>query len=141
MIGKHIRTYAIGIGRGYKTFLQSAIAAAGGLAVVVGLSAIIVTPLWLLATKHTTAYTALALGGIAGAWLYFTVYRICTQEERRKRFLRRILKTAIFAGGVALFYVVFLLYSRGIYAAAVPLSICLVALVGLLLHGKIPGRP
>ena len=140
MTTRSIRSYAVGIGKGYQVLLKSAGIIIGGILTIMGLSIVIVTPLWLLATRYTTAYSILILGGLLSAGLGITIYRICTQAERRKRFFIGLAKSALFIAGVGLLYLIVILFSWRIYAAAVPLSAVFFVLTGLFLYGKKPSE-
>ena len=135
-----MRLYARGAPRGIalgyiKILKTSAFVLTGAFAIAV-VGVLIVTPLWYLATEHTRAYTIAFIGVVATAGLGLAVYRLATDRGSRKRLLRRIARTSGFLIALFLLYLTVFLYTRAVFAAAVPLTVVLVAAVGLLLHGK-----
>ena len=136
MTYRNLRSYAHGIALGYIRILKSSAFLLTGVLAIAVVSILIVTPLWFLATQHTTAYTISFVGAIAAAGLGLVAYRLATDRSYRARSLRRITRAIGFLLALFLLYLTVYLYSREVLAAAVPLSVVLAAAIGLLLHGK-----
>ena len=124
------------ISRGYARLFRASGALVTAAAVIVLLSLVIVTPLWFLATRFTAVYTSLCLIGAGAVVVGYTIRRLATDPSLRKRAVRRIVKGAGALVALALVYGTILLYSYGFYAAAIPISVVLAAVIGILLHGK-----
>ncbi|MBT3275149.1 MAG: hypothetical protein HN368_18485 [Spirochaetales bacterium] len=130
------RNIAKSISKGYLRAIKSLVKLVIGAAAISVLGAVIVAPLWYLATRHPDVYSILILVGAGGTLLAFLVYRGITDRSRRNHYLRILRKVLIFLPAAAVFYIIALLYSWGMLAAAVPLSAVYVIALGFVLYGK-----
>ncbi len=140
MARKSLVLYASRIALGYIRILRSTGIVIAGASAIALVSIVIVTPLWFLATQHTSIYTIAFLSSILIAGLGFTVYRLASDRRARVRFLRRVVQVAGLSVVLALLYLTVYLYSHAVFAAAIPLTIVFIAVVGLLLYGKNTSR-
>ncbi len=136
MIKDRIARFTKGVVNGYLRVFKSAGALVLTLLAVGGVSAIIVTPLWLLATRHGELYTIISVCGLAVALLTPLVIRLIKDPARRRVFLGRLLRSLSFVVLAALLYFIVLLYAWNFYGAAVPLTIIFIVATGLIFHGK-----
>lgn len=134
--GNRIRLCTTGIVKGYSRAARSAAGLILAVLAVALISAVIVTPLWFVATQYTTLYTVVSICGLTAAVLVPFLIRLVRNAERRGLFIRRLMRLAIFLLLIVSLYFIALLYAAGSYAVAVPLTALFLALTGLILYGK-----
>jgi hypothetical protein len=133
---ERIRTIARGMADAYVRLFRTTGVLAAGAAAVILVSIIVVTPLWFVATRFSTVFTVVSLGAIVLTTAGFLVHRLATRSEARVAFFGLAKKTLLFAGGLILIYIIVLLFSLGMFVAAVPLTLVFVVAFGLLLYDK-----
>lgn len=70
-------------------------------ALCLGLSIVIVYPLWFLAVRYAAVYTVIALLLLSGTLLYFAVKRqIKKYKQNRKKFFHTLIKRSIICAGL-----------------------------------------
>jgi hypothetical protein len=127
--------------RGYVNFFRGLSAVIAGAAILVATGAAIVYPLWLFATKSPFGYTIVVLVAFA-AGLVFLALRWFRREAAQHGVIRplqelaasaiRVLAVAALVIGV---YIDVLLFQVGQIGFAVPLTLALLAILGLLFSG------
>ena len=131
-----IKSYATGILKGYLRVAKSAGSLLAALLIVACLSAVIVTPLWFLATSYTGVYTIVALCGLGVAIALPATVRLAKDPAGRKAFFRRVAGFSVFVLLAASLYFLVLLYAWERFVPVILLSIVYVAVTGLVLYGK-----
>jgi amino acid transporter len=135
-----IKTSAVGIAKGYLQAVKSAASVVASLLLVAGISAVVVTPLWFLATRYTKAYTIVSVCGFCVVIVATVTVRLAKDKTKRKIFIRRVVRVFIFILFAALLYFIALLYAWGFYVYALPATIAYIAITGLVLYGKRFGK-
>ena len=130
------RIYAAGIVKGYLRLAKSIGAVLTAILAVAGISLLIVTPLWFVATRYTSVYTTVSIIGLAAAVLTPLIVRLSKDAQKRKRFFLRGLRMLIYLGLAGFLYLIVLLYAWGNFPAAIPLTVVHAGLTGLILYGR-----
>lgn len=121
---------------GYLRAAKSAGAFLVGLLSVAAISTIVVMPLWFFATRHTALYTAVSICALTAAVFIPFAVRLAGDPAKRRLFLKRCARFAIFLILAASLYLLVLLYAGGLFLMAAPFTILYVAVTGLILRGK-----
>lgn len=135
------RRVLLQIGLGYSRSLRRI---TGGLVLVaatVVISAAIVFPLWYFSTHDRTGYTIVVLGLAVVAVLFYMIRRTrafweLTSDERAARVRRLLGRLLAVLGYLVSLYIIFGLYVVGLLAAAVPLSVVYLLVLGYSLYAR-----
>jgi hypothetical protein len=121
------RYAAIGRGLGFFLLLLASCAAA---------SFLIVYPLWLFATGRPKLFTAAVLGGGAVVVASLVFFRIRQRLSEEPGYAAAVLlpglaRVALVLAGIGVTYLTVWLFAAGLYVAAVPMAVLVVAAFGL----------
>jgi L-asparagine transporter-like permease len=141
---KSLQQTLFSIWKGYADILKKFSLFLLALAAIVGVSLLIVLPLWYAATYAETAFTLIVLIGCTAVLLFSIgnrMYRRIAEpgfrEEKKERPLKKIFtvfKKLVFL--LILLYVTLLFYMRGVLFIAVPLTVIVLGLVGYFAYGN-----
>lgn len=134
---------------GYRSIALKFAIFCGIIAAIAGISFVIVFPLWYLATKYNRFYAFLVLIILALAialWLAKKIWNTWRRSGDRATFLKEIIlnplkKIARLVVGIALLYGTVLLFTNGIYAAAIPAAVFYILGFGYLVYAKKQKEP
>jgi hypothetical protein len=138
------RSALVKMAHGYRSIALKFSIFLGIVAAIAGISFIIVYPLWYLATKYNRFYAFLVLIFLILAialWLAKKVWNSWRGAGDRVTFLKVIIlqplkKIARIVVGTALLYGTVLLFTNGIYAAAIPAAVIYILGFGYLVYAK-----
>ena len=138
------RSALVKMARGYRSIVLKFVIFCGIVAAIAGISFIIVFPLWYLATNYNRFYAFLVLAILILAialWLAKKIWNAWRSAGDRVTFLKEIIfqplkKIARLAIGIALLYCTVLLFTNGIYAAAIPAAVVYILGFGYLVYAK-----
>jgi hypothetical protein len=132
------------IGKGYADILKKISLFLLALTAVVGVSFLIVLPLWYAAMYAETAFTLIVLFGCAALLLFVIgnrIYRRITDPGFREEKAEKPFKKLFTVAGktvllLILLYFTLLFYMRGVLFIAVPLTVIMLGLIGYFAYGK-----
>lgn len=125
--------------RVYRGYLHTArsVALITGTALGIGvLSVIIVVPLWFFATKFTLIYSITVAVGLIGSWLAVMAYRLIKRPEKRRDMITVIIRVTRGFLSAVMLYMIALFYARGIFIAAIPLTVVFIIAMSIIIYGK-----
>lgn len=134
-----LRRTLLQIVSGYSRSLRSLLISVALIAATVAVSAAVVFPLWYFSTHSRRAYTIAALA-LFGAGILFLLVRRSrafwelpgTERSRRvRRFFARLLSVLAYLAGL---YIILGFYAVGLLAAAIPLTVVYLLVLGYTLY-------
>ena len=134
-----IPALARGLAAGYARILRGAAGALAFVAAILLSTAVVVVPLWLLATRLPAVFTAMAILVLGGGMAALLAAGAARQARilgglrpwLRARVAPLLLRLAVALTFIGALYGLLLAYASGMYGLAVPLTAALVLLAGL----------